>query len=78
MHFRTTSRELFRGGKIVPIGPQRYMLLEVLIQRRPAVVTNVELDEILWPDVYVERSSSATMGFRKSDPSPQTERRLDL
>jgi DNA-binding winged helix-turn-helix (wHTH) protein len=55
--FDTVSRELFRGGKIVPIEPKMYMLLEVLIQRRPAVVTNVELDEILWPNVYVERSS---------------------
>jgi DNA-binding winged helix-turn-helix (wHTH) protein len=55
--FDTASRELFRGGTIVPIEPKMYMLLEVLIQRRPAVVTNVELDELLWPDVYVERSS---------------------
>jgi DNA-binding winged helix-turn-helix (wHTH) protein len=55
--FDTASRELFRGGTIVPIEPKMYMLLEVLIQRRPAVVTNVELDEILWPNVYVERSS---------------------
>jgi DNA-binding winged helix-turn-helix (wHTH) protein len=55
--FDTASRELFRGGKIVSIEPKMYMLLEILIQRRPAVVTNVELDEILWPNVYVERSS---------------------
>lgn len=55
--FDTASRELFRGGAIVPIEPKMYVLLEVLIQRRPAVVTNMELDEILWPDVYVERSS---------------------
>jgi DNA-binding winged helix-turn-helix (wHTH) protein len=55
--FNTASRELFRGGTIVPIEPKMYVLLEVLIQRRPAVVTNVELDEILWPSVYVERSS---------------------
>jgi hypothetical protein len=32
-------------------------LLEVLIKRRPAVVTNNELDELLWPQVYVERTS---------------------
>lgn len=55
--FDTASRELIRGGKVVPIEPKMYMLLEVLIERRPAVVTNVELDEILWPKVYVERSS---------------------
>lgn len=55
--FDTASRELFREGTIVPIEPKMYMLLEVLIQHRPAVVTNVELDELLWPNVYVERSS---------------------
>jgi hypothetical protein len=32
-------------------------LLEVLIKRRPAVVTNSELDELLWPNVYVARTS---------------------
>jgi DNA-binding winged helix-turn-helix (wHTH) protein len=32
-------------------------LLEVLIKRRPAVVTNNELDELLWPQVYVARTS---------------------
>jgi hypothetical protein len=34
-----------------------YELLEVLIKRRPAVVTNNELDELLWPKVYVARTS---------------------
>jgi hypothetical protein len=34
-----------------------YELLEVLIKRRPAVVTNNELDELLWPQVYVARTS---------------------
>jgi DNA-binding winged helix-turn-helix (wHTH) protein len=38
-------------------GPKMYELLEVLIKRRPAVVTNNELDELLWPKVYVERTS---------------------
>src|SRR5271170_6818028 len=55
--FDTASRQLLRGGSVVALEPKMYMLLEVLIQRRPAVVTNVELDEILWPNVYVERSS---------------------
>jgi hypothetical protein len=37
--------------------PKMYDLLEILIQRRPAVVTNEELDELLWPKVYVARTS---------------------
>ena len=51
------ARQLERGSKVVPLEPKMYELLEVLIKRRPAVVTNNELDEILWPNVYVARTS---------------------
>jgi DNA-binding winged helix-turn-helix (wHTH) protein len=51
------ARQLWRGGKVVPLEPKMYELLEVLIRRRPAVVTNEELDELLWPKVYVARTS---------------------
>jgi hypothetical protein len=34
-----------------------YELLEILIKHRPAVVTNNDLDELLWPHVYVARTS---------------------
>jgi DNA-binding winged helix-turn-helix (wHTH) protein len=51
------TRQLERQGRIVPLEPKVYELLEALIKRRPAVVTNTELDELLWPQVYVERTS---------------------
>jgi DNA-binding winged helix-turn-helix (wHTH) protein len=51
------ARQLTRGGRIVPLEPKMFQLLEVLIERRPAVVSNSELDEILWPKVYVARTS---------------------
>jgi DNA-binding winged helix-turn-helix (wHTH) protein len=51
------ARQLERQGKIVPLEPKMYELLEALIKRRPAVVTNNELDELLWPQVYVARTS---------------------
>ena len=51
------ARQLERQGKNVPLEPKMYELLEVLVKRRPAVVTNNELDELLWPDVYVARTS---------------------
>jgi len=51
------ARQLERGNKVVPLEPKMYELLEVLIKRRPAVVTNNELDELLWPKVYVARTS---------------------
>ncbi|MBV8397186.1 MAG: winged helix-turn-helix domain-containing protein, partial [Acetobacteraceae bacterium] len=51
------TRQLARAGKVVRLEPKVYELLEILIKRRPAVVTNEELDELLWPQVYVERTS---------------------
>jgi DNA-binding winged helix-turn-helix (wHTH) protein len=53
----TSSRQLTRGGVVVPLEPKMYLLLELLIERRPAVVSNAELDELLWPNVYVARTS---------------------
>src|ERR1700689_34430 len=52
-----SAQQLERQGKIVPLEPKVYALLETLIKRRPAVVTNNELDELLWPEVYVARTS---------------------
>lgn len=52
-----TSRQLIRGGTPVAVEPKMFTLLEVLIERRPAVVTYNELDELLWPKVYVARTS---------------------
>ena len=51
------SRQLTRRGERVALEPKMFTLLEVLIQRRPAVVTYIELDELLWPQVYVARTS---------------------
>jgi DNA-binding winged helix-turn-helix (wHTH) protein len=52
-----SARQLWREGKVVPLEPKMYELLDILIKRRPAVVTNNELDELLWPQVYVARTS---------------------
>jgi DNA-binding winged helix-turn-helix (wHTH) protein len=52
-----SARQLERDGKVVPLEPKVYELLEILIKRRPAVVTNNELDELLWPEVFVARTS---------------------
>ncbi|HTV50577.1 MAG TPA: FHA domain-containing protein [Steroidobacteraceae bacterium] len=55
------ARQLERQGRTVPLEPKVYELLEVLIERRPAVVTSSELDELLWPKVYVGRASLARL-----------------
>lgn len=51
------ARQLERRGAAVSLEPKVYELLEALIRRRPAVVTSEELDELLWPKVYVGRAS---------------------
>jgi DNA-binding winged helix-turn-helix (wHTH) protein len=51
------ARQLRRAGQLVPLEPKMYTLLQTLIERRPAVVKNEELDEVLWPNVYVARTS---------------------
>jgi DNA-binding winged helix-turn-helix (wHTH) protein len=51
------ARQLERQGRNVPLEPKVYELLETLIKRRPGVVTNNELDELLWPKIYVARTS---------------------
>ncbi|MEO7207616.1 MAG: FHA domain-containing protein [Steroidobacteraceae bacterium] len=52
-----SERQLWRGGEVMPLEPKMYQLLEILIKRRPAVIANEELDELLWPHVYVARTS---------------------
>jgi DNA-binding winged helix-turn-helix (wHTH) protein len=52
-----SARQLWRDGTTVTLEPKMFELLEILIQRRPAVVKNEELDELLWPKVYVARTS---------------------
>jgi DNA-binding winged helix-turn-helix (wHTH) protein len=52
-----SARQLERRGEVVPLEPKVYELLEALIKRRPAVVTHNELDDLLWPQVYVARTS---------------------
>jgi len=54
---RVNSRQLLRDGRDVPLEPKMFQLLQVLLERRPAVVTYAELDELLWPKVYVARTS---------------------
>lgn len=59
--FESTARQLWRGGKVVPLEPKMYQMLDILIKRRPAVISNDELHEILWPHVYVARTSLARL-----------------
>ena len=51
--FDGTTRELRREGRRVHLSPKSFDLLEILIERRPALVTKHELQDRLWPDSVV-------------------------
>lgn len=51
--FDTATRELRRDGTRVHLSPKSFDLLEILVERRPALVTKDELQDRLWPDSVV-------------------------
>ncbi|HET7699107.1 MAG TPA: FHA domain-containing protein [Vicinamibacterales bacterium] len=51
--FDTATRELRRDGARVHLAPKSFDLLQILIERRPALVTKAELQDKLWPDAVV-------------------------
>jgi DNA-binding winged helix-turn-helix (wHTH) protein len=51
--FDPDTRELRRDGARVHLSPKSFDLLQVLIERRPALVTKTELQDRLWPDSVV-------------------------
>ena len=59
--FDPETRELFRKGKPVAISPKALRLVETLIERRPAAVSKQELQDALWPGVFVSESSLARL-----------------
>ncbi len=57
----TESREFFRDGKAVHISPKAFLLLEVLLERRPAAVPKSVLKDRLWPSSHVSEASLASL-----------------
>jgi DNA-binding winged helix-turn-helix (wHTH) protein len=51
--FDSGTRELLRDGVRVHLSPKSFDLLQILIERRPALVTKTELQDRLWPDSVV-------------------------
>lgn len=51
--FDSATRELRRDGTRVHLSPKSFDLLQILIERRPALVTKAELQDRLWPDSVV-------------------------
>ena len=51
--FDSATRELRREGARVHLSPKSFDLLQILVERRPALVTKTELQDRLWPDSVV-------------------------
>ena len=55
------SREFFRKGEVVHISPKAFLLMEVLLERRPAAVPKTVLKDRLWPSSHVSEASLASL-----------------
>lgn len=55
------TRELLRRGQRVHLSPKAFRLLELLVTERPRALSKAELQEALWPDVYVQESNLADL-----------------
>src|SRR6266852_294963 len=51
--FDSATRELLQDEERVHLSPKSFDLLQILIERRPAMVAKSELQDRLWPDVEV-------------------------
>ena len=51
--FDTGTRQLLRAGTSVHLSPKAFDLLQILVERRPALVSKSELQDRLWPDSVV-------------------------
>ena len=54
-------RQLLTAGAEVHLSPKAFQLLEILIERRPDVLSKAELHDRLWPDTFVAGSSLASV-----------------
>jgi DNA-binding winged helix-turn-helix (wHTH) protein len=55
------ARELRRAGKSVHLSPKAFQLLATLIRERPRALSKADLQEVLWPDVFVAESNLADL-----------------
>jgi len=55
--FEESSRELTTGGRRVPLSPQAFELLAVLLRARPRALSKAELRDRLWPGTFVGETS---------------------
>jgi len=66
----SATRELLREGRPVHLSPKSFDLLQILVERRPAMVPKGELQDRLWPDAVVLEANlgNAVAEIRKLAP----------
>jgi DNA-binding winged helix-turn-helix (wHTH) protein len=57
MTFDPDTRQLWRGGREIHVSPKSFDLLTLLVARRPAAVSKIEIRERLWPDTFVSETN---------------------
>lgn len=55
------ARELLRRGRVVPLPPKVFQLLETLVRARPKALSKAELHEALWPDTFVSDANLSNL-----------------
>jgi DNA-binding winged helix-turn-helix (wHTH) protein len=55
------TRQLRRGTTPQRLKPRAFALLELLVERRPAVVSKQEIRDRLWPDTFVSESTLSSL-----------------
>ena len=57
--FDSATRELLDGGRPVHLSPKSFDLLQILIEKRPALVSKADLQDRVWPDAVVLEANLA-------------------
>lgn len=55
------TRQLLKHDGAVHLSPKAFDLLELLLERRPAVLTKAEAQDRLWPDTFVEDANLSVL-----------------
>ena len=59
--FDGETRELERGGNVVHLSPKAFALLELLLGCRPRALSKADLQQKIWPDVFVSEENLAAL-----------------
>ena len=59
--FDDETRQLHHGGRAVHLTTKAFDLLRLLIRARPRVLTKAQLQDALWPGVYVSETNLFTL-----------------